>query len=284
MSDTNGNSLPPAREAVIDQAHRLHQEVAHERDLLRLKVGDLMTEIAGLEAQLQIAELTASQLQISDGQHICLSRDEAVARRAECEAVLRSIMSIGRAFRIDNEPLIRETTEDEAYAENLAREDASGVSSLYSTPSMSDGDGNEAEAAACLSREAARKAYPRTYLYWHKRSVLVLRCWSATRKGEAYREWSRHSCDSSSKHRQEALLMIPPEIVPSLPKPEAPPPIRWDWEPMARYTTFEGEEPDVWPTLEDNERHFGWMAGFMAAILTYLLWRRHERRKINVQN
>ena len=83
---TNGD-LPPMRVAVIDQAQRLHQEVAHQRDMLLKREAELMTEVAGLKAQLGIAELTASQLQSKMDSTMTI-RDEAVARRAEVEAVL----------------------------------------------------------------------------------------------------------------------------------------------------------------------------------------------------
>jgi hypothetical protein len=123
-TNTTGNGgtveLPPAREAVIDQAHRLHQEVAHQRDLLLRREADLMTEIAGLKAQLSVAELTASQLQSK--MDITLSiRDEAVARRASVEAVLRSMLAIGRAFEIQNEPLIKEVNDEEIASPPPAR-------------------------------------------------------------------------------------------------------------------------------------------------------------------
>jgi chromosome segregation ATPase len=111
---TNGNvELPPAREAVIDQAHRLHQEVAHQRDMLLKREAELMTEIAGLKAQLEIAELTASQLQ-SKMDTTTAIRDEAVARRAAVETVLSSMMALGRAFQIANEPLIKEADHEDA--------------------------------------------------------------------------------------------------------------------------------------------------------------------------
>lgn len=122
MASSNGNTtveldlsspLPPAREAVIDQAHRLHQEVSHERDTLRLRVADLMTEIAGLKAQLQIAELSVSQLQNKMDSTMSI-RDDAVTRRAEVETVLSAMMALGRAFQIQNEPLIKEADDAEA--------------------------------------------------------------------------------------------------------------------------------------------------------------------------
>jgi ABC-type phosphate transport system auxiliary subunit len=123
-TNTTGNGgtveLPPAREAVIDQAHRLHQEVAHQRDLLLRREADLMTEIAGLKAQLSVAELTASQLQ-SKMDSTNGIRDEAVARRAELEAVLRTIQATLRAFGITNEPLIKEVNDEEIASPPAAR-------------------------------------------------------------------------------------------------------------------------------------------------------------------
>lgn len=112
---TNGNGLPPAREAIIDQAHRLHQEVAHHRDMLLREVSECRTEIAGLKAQLQIAELAASQLQ-SRSDAAGSVRDDAVRREAEVRAVLGAMLAIGRAFEIENQPLIREVADAKAPA------------------------------------------------------------------------------------------------------------------------------------------------------------------------
>jgi len=111
MSETNGNALPPPREAIIEQAHRLHQEVAHERDTLRKQLSDALTVIKGLEAQLAVAELESSQ-QRSRTESAMSVRDEAVGRRASVEAVLQAMMAIGRSFIIQNEPLVRATEAD----------------------------------------------------------------------------------------------------------------------------------------------------------------------------
>jgi len=108
---TNGD-LPAVREAIVEQGLRISQETAAERDALRLRVADLMTEIAGLKAQLEIAELTASQLQSKMDSTMAI-RDEAVVRRAEVETVLSAMMALGRAFQIQNEPLIKEVEDDE---------------------------------------------------------------------------------------------------------------------------------------------------------------------------
>lgn len=110
--DEATNGLPPAREAIIDQAHRLHQEVAHERDQLRLKVADLQTEIAGLEAQLKIAELAVSQCQ-NKAESALSVRDDAVAERAVYETLFISLQAQLRAFRIPAAPLIKERNDEE---------------------------------------------------------------------------------------------------------------------------------------------------------------------------
>jgi len=121
ISGAPNGDLPPVREALVAQAERVHQEILHERDLLRRSLSDAETAIAGLKAQLQIAELTASQLQNRMDSTMAV-RDEAVARRAAVEAILASMMAIGRAFQIENTPLVREIAEDEAYADILSRD------------------------------------------------------------------------------------------------------------------------------------------------------------------
>ena len=131
----NGD-LPPIREALVAQAERVHQEILHERDTLRARLLDADTAIAGLKAQLSVAELTASQLQNRMDSTMAV-RDEAVARRAAVEAILASMMAIGRAFQIENTPLVRETTEEEAYAENLSRDSAV----VFNYPDVTDGKG-----------------------------------------------------------------------------------------------------------------------------------------------
>jgi len=143
---------------------------------------------------------------------------------------------------------------------------------------------NEAHSASpppsCLSHKEAKATYRGAYLYWH-RGPSGARCWSDRRRQSSVVKVAPNAVRTELA---EGPLMIPPEIVPTLPKPEVDPPMKWEWEPMARYTTFEGEEPDTWPKLEDNSRHFEWFAGFIAAILVFWLWRRYERRKINVVN
>ena len=107
---TNGD-LPAAREAIIEQAQRVHQEVSHQRDMLIKREGELMVEVAGLKAQLSVAELSASQMQ-SKADSAMSVRDEAVARRAEVETVLKSVMALLRTFQIDNVPLIKEVADE----------------------------------------------------------------------------------------------------------------------------------------------------------------------------
>jgi hypothetical protein len=109
---TNGD-LPPIREAIIEQGLRLSQEVAAERDSLRLLLAQRDTTIAGLKAQLDVAELDASRLR-NRAESLMAVRDEAIAERAIFEALFISFQSLLRAFKIPGAPLIREATEDES--------------------------------------------------------------------------------------------------------------------------------------------------------------------------
>jgi hypothetical protein len=106
LQPTNGN-LPPARVAVIDQAHRLHQEVAHERDELRKALAERDIKIASLEAVINVIELSNTQLE-SRANTAMLIRDEKVAEAEQSKAVLRSIAAQLRAFNVEAEPLVRE--------------------------------------------------------------------------------------------------------------------------------------------------------------------------------
>ncbi len=107
MQEQGSTALPVPREAIVEQGLRIQQETAAERDALRREVSGLRSDIAGYKVMVE-----ALQSQVSDAdsrvQTMTLVRDEAVARRASVEAVLRSMLAIGRAFTIENEPMIRE--------------------------------------------------------------------------------------------------------------------------------------------------------------------------------
>lgn len=106
---TNGNGtyedLPPAREAVVEQGLRIQQATAAERDRLERLLAERDTRIAELKAMLEVAEVAVTQLE-SRVASSTLVRDEAVARRAEVETVLASMLALGRAFSIQSNPLI----------------------------------------------------------------------------------------------------------------------------------------------------------------------------------
>jgi hypothetical protein len=107
----NNVELPPAREAVIEQAQRVHQEVAHERDLLRLTVSELRTEIEGLKAVIEVHEVSQTQME-SRVRTATLERDRAVADRAAFETLFSLQLAQLRTFKLPNIPLIRDRTED----------------------------------------------------------------------------------------------------------------------------------------------------------------------------
>jgi len=107
----NNGTLPPAREAVIDQAHRLHQEVAHDRDLLREEVRRLKADITGYKVALEAKDAQISDLE-SRMNSAYLVRDDMVAKAEQRGAVLTSIDAMLRAFEIEAAPHIRKIEED----------------------------------------------------------------------------------------------------------------------------------------------------------------------------
>ena len=104
--------LPPPREAIVEQGLRIQQETAAERDHLRREVSGLRSDIAGFKVAIE-----ALQAQLADADSrvasMTMVRDEAVRRRAEVEAVLGSMLAIGRAFEIESQPLIRERRDED---------------------------------------------------------------------------------------------------------------------------------------------------------------------------
>jgi chromosome segregation ATPase len=117
MTNENGprpaqeTELPGPREAIVEQGLRIQQETAAERDHLRREVSGLKSDIAGYKVAIE-----ALQTQLADAdsrvQTMTLVRDEAVARRAEVETVLASMLALGRAFSIKSEPLIVRTDDN----------------------------------------------------------------------------------------------------------------------------------------------------------------------------
>ena len=97
----NGKStnleLPAAREAVIEQAQRVYQEVAHERDQLLREVGSLRSDIAGYKVALEANASYIAQME-SRMADALLVRDEAVRQCAEVRTVLHNIMTIGQPY------------------------------------------------------------------------------------------------------------------------------------------------------------------------------------------
>jgi len=108
MTDvTNGKAeLPPAREAIIEQAQRIHQELSHERDTLAREVWSLKNDVAGYKVALEAHASNEAQRE-SRMAELQAQRDEAVARRAQVETVVESVNAILRAFLIEHTPLVR---------------------------------------------------------------------------------------------------------------------------------------------------------------------------------
>jgi hypothetical protein len=146
-------------------------------------------------------------------------------------------------------------------------------------------------AEPCWSKAEARKAWPRAHLYWSQASGK--RCWS-NRRG---RKASIPVDTLTSPPPRPAPPSLPPAAVASLMprhvETVAPPPSildspRWAWVARARdlnpglgdmefrlpsgtevFSTFPGEQPEVWPPLERRARG-AWGYG-VAAILALLI-------------
>jgi len=102
---TNGNGLPPTREAIIEQGLRIQQETAAERDELRREVAQLRSDIAAHKVAIEAMTVQLTQAD-SRVEAMTLTRDDAVRRRAEVETVLASMLALGRAFSIKHQPHI----------------------------------------------------------------------------------------------------------------------------------------------------------------------------------
>jgi mevalonate kinase len=107
---TNGNGEQARREQEFAQwlakQSTERDEAASEAKHLKAQSTGLLTKIDVLEAQL--ANET-SKTKTAE-----LIRDEAVARRAELEALMKTIQAALRAFHISHEPLLREIPEKDS--------------------------------------------------------------------------------------------------------------------------------------------------------------------------
>jgi hypothetical protein len=107
---TNGNGEPSPKEREIaaylaERSEKLDASVAEVTRLKAVEKGLLVT------LEVREAQLTDAQSKVQTAE---LVRDEAVARRAELEALLKTIQSALRAFHITHEPLLREIPETES--------------------------------------------------------------------------------------------------------------------------------------------------------------------------
>ena len=106
---TNGNGEQARREQEFaswlakqstekEEAHAQASHFKAENTGLRVTVEALQAQLTNAQSETETAKLV---------------RDEAVARRAELEAVLKSVQLVLRAFDIAHEPLIKDIPADE---------------------------------------------------------------------------------------------------------------------------------------------------------------------------
>jgi hypothetical protein len=113
MASTNGDNhadimdpnLPEHRQKIVEYGILATQQTAQERDAALADVEQLTKQNAALRVEIEsLQALTAAmESRMQSQQNI---RDEAVARRAEYEVLLRSIQAQLREFGVQHEPLI----------------------------------------------------------------------------------------------------------------------------------------------------------------------------------
>jgi hypothetical protein len=144
-------------------------------------------------------------------------------------------------------------------------------------------------AERCLSITEARKLWPTAHLYWSS-PASGRRCWSIKRGRSASFPVAHTPPPRPAPPRIDA----PPSLMPPVwrdPEPPPPPSIldspKWAWVTTARelnptlgnlefrlpsgtevYSTFPGEQPEIWPPLEQRVNGVGVYG--MAAILAIL--------------
>lgn len=105
--------LPEHRQKIIEYGIAATQQVAQERDDALAQVEDLTKKLAAMKVEVESLQAMSSA-QESRAQSHQNERDEAVAKRAEYEVLLRSIQAQMREFGIQHEPLVR-AAEDPDY-------------------------------------------------------------------------------------------------------------------------------------------------------------------------
>jgi uncharacterized protein YhaN len=118
MSDTekaNGNDLPASRQAAVEQGLALYHETAADRDALREQVRQMQSQIAAYKVALEAKDAQTADME-SRVNTMMIVRDEAVSRRVEVETILETIMAVGRAFQIQNAPLVKPRNDEDEVA------------------------------------------------------------------------------------------------------------------------------------------------------------------------
>jgi uncharacterized small protein (DUF1192 family) len=109
---TNNNSaaledLPAHRQKIIEYGILATQQTAQERDAALANVDELTKQVAALRVEIASLQALSGAME-SRMESYQLSRDEAVARRAEYEVILRSIQAQLREFGIQHEPIVKD--------------------------------------------------------------------------------------------------------------------------------------------------------------------------------
>jgi hypothetical protein len=121
----------------------------------------------------------------------------------------------------------------------------------------------EAADRRCLSKTEARALYRTSYLYW--RGQGGKRCWSSRRGGRAEPHQPSRQAVVALQQPPPLLILpaglMPPHVAPQQFSVLDNPLFAWarampvdaEIEPGPVFTTFQGEQPDVWPILSQPE-------------------------------
>jgi hypothetical protein len=115
MTQGNGTGieLPEGRLAILQQANRIAQETATERDNALKEVARLNLLIVEKDVREQALQSLVNDME-SRVEKMTAIRDEAVAHRAAYEALFAMQQAQMRAFKIPAMPLIKEAEHEDS--------------------------------------------------------------------------------------------------------------------------------------------------------------------------
>ena len=276
-------SLPPTREAIIEQGMRIQQETAAERDSLRREVEQAALRHRRLQGHHRGADGPAGAGRQPGREH------DGGARRRRAPAGRggdRAGVACWRwaAPSASNPNLSSQGQAMTRMGWLISIVVLSGISAAISA------DAGPLSAGACSSYREAKALHRGAYLHW-RRGTHGRRCWGVKeRKGnvQIVQNVQIVRSDEKQQPKNEPPLFVEPWNLLDHPS--------WAWVRLARFDRVEGrdppveevgfstflpgQEPDVWPALEkETAAPLGGAAagGAILAVLVVLGWRFRHR-------